>query len=71
MTVGGHFYTYNSLHLTECARIYDIHTDSVLTRPYHNGVTLTMALMMAALPLFPALGTPLSPCPVSLDTDSR
>lgn len=60
VTIGGHFYTYNTLHLTECARIYDIHTKSILTNQYHNGVTQTMALMMAALPLFPDLGRSLS-----------
>lgn len=56
VTTGGHFYTYNSLHFTECSRIYDIHTRDCLTNNIHNGVTQTMVMMMAALPLFPNIG---------------
>jgi len=51
VTLGGHFYTYNALHLTEMGRACDMHTSGRFTNQSHFSSSLTIALMMAALPL--------------------
>jgi hypothetical protein len=48
---GGHFYSYNSLHLTEISRAIDKLTDDALLNQSHPSVAMTLSLMLAALPL--------------------
>lgn len=49
---GGHFYSYNSLHLTEVSRAIDFVTNESLSNQSHPCASLTLAMMLAALPLF-------------------
>ena len=49
---GGHFYNYNSLHLTEVSRAIDFLTDESLSIQSYPSASMTMKMMMAALPLF-------------------
>jgi hypothetical protein len=51
VTIGGHLYSYNALHLTELSRSLDKKTDEKFTNTSHPSSTLTVALMLAALPL--------------------
>ncbi|KAF8810840.1 hypothetical protein BYT27DRAFT_7209061 [Phlegmacium glaucopus] len=51
VVLGGHFYTYNSLHLTELWRAIDKRTNSRFTNQTHPNSTLTIMMMMAALPI--------------------
>lgn len=47
---GGHFYTYNSLHLTEFSRSLDAQTQESLSNQSHPSAALTIMMMMTALP---------------------
>ena len=49
---GGHFYNYNSLHLTEVSRAIDLRSEDALSNQTHSSATLTLTMMLAALPLF-------------------
>ena len=49
---GGHFYNYNSLHLTEVSRAIDYMTNASLSNQTHNSTPLTLVMMMLALPLY-------------------
>lgn len=48
----GHFYTYNSLHLTEVSHLIDHWTSGSLSNQTHPSSTMTIAMMLAALPLY-------------------
>jgi hypothetical protein len=52
VTVGGHVYSYNALHLTEMSRSLDKKTEEKFTNTTHPSATLTIVQMLAALPLF-------------------
>ena len=49
---GGHFYNYNSLHLTEVSRAIDYRTNASLSNQTHLSTPLTFVMMMLALPLY-------------------
>lgn len=49
---GGHFYSYTSLHLTEVSRSIDKLTEESLSNQTHPCASLTLAMMLLALPLF-------------------
>jgi len=57
VTIGGHLYSYNALHLTELSRSLDKKTNEKFTNTSHPSSTLTVALMLAALPLLKDKGT--------------
>ena len=50
VTIGGHFYSYHTLHLTEVSRLIDVASEGGFTNADHSSSGLTMALMMACLP---------------------
>jgi hypothetical protein len=50
ITQGGHFYTYDSLHLTEFSRSLDLQTKGAFSNQVHPSAGLTIMMMMAALP---------------------
>lgn len=50
VTIGGHFYSYHTLHLTELSRLILRQSKGGLTNADHRSAGLTIALMMACLP---------------------
>jgi len=49
VTLGGHFVTYNAMHLTEVASAYDVRTQGKLTNQEHLSSTDTLCMMMCHL----------------------
>ena len=49
---GGHFYNYNSLHLTEVSQLLDIMTNEAISNQTHSSASLTLSMMMSVLPIF-------------------
>jgi len=49
VTLGGHFMAYDSLHLTEVARYYDVATGGKFTNQDHASSTDTVCMMMCHL----------------------
>lgn len=45
VTIGGHFYTYDTLHLTDAARCYDIKVPGT-TNQHHSSSQLILCAMM-------------------------
>jgi len=52
VTIGGHFYAFDTMHLTEIARALDHRTKGKFTNQDHPHAMYTMAVMMCSLPLF-------------------
>ena len=50
VTIGGHFYSYHTLHLTELSRLIHQKSEGGFTNADHQSAGLTIALMMACLP---------------------
>jgi hypothetical protein len=50
-TLSGHFYSYDSLHLTEVSRAIDYYTKDSLSNQSHPCASLTLVMMLAVLPL--------------------
>ena len=53
VAIGGHMYSYNAMHLTELCRSIQKESDGQFTNQDHSSASITMALMLAALPLIP------------------
>ena len=49
-TIGGHFYSYDSIHLTEVARYFDFVRDGSFTNQVHHHALETLAQMLVGLP---------------------
>lgn len=49
VTLGGHFYTADTMHLTEVARALDKKTQAKLTNQGHASSQATISIMLAAL----------------------
>ena len=49
ITLGGHFVSYNAMHLTEVASAYDVATEGKLTNQEHLSSTDTFCMMMCHL----------------------
>ena len=52
VTRGGHMYTYESMHLTKFSRAFDACMSDSLSNQTHPCALLTIALMLAALPVY-------------------
>ncbi|KAF8954509.1 hypothetical protein BDZ97DRAFT_1766087 [Flammula alnicola] len=74
VTLGGHFYTYNTMHLTEVARAFDVRNNGKHTNQDHTSAQATIAMMMCALPLYPELALHRKPlaalCQILMDSTS-
>ncbi|KAF8147196.1 hypothetical protein B0H34DRAFT_391196 [Crassisporium funariophilum] len=53
VTLGGHYLTYGSMHLTEVSRAYDFKTKKLLTNQEHVSIKPLLSMMVAALPSLP------------------
>ena len=53
VTLGGHFYSYSTLHLTELCRSIQKKSEGHFTNQDHSSAPITIALMMVALSLIP------------------
>ncbi|KAH0836370.1 hypothetical protein J3R83DRAFT_7943 [Lanmaoa asiatica] len=49
-TIGGHFYSYDSIHLTEVAHYFDFMCDGSFTNQIHHHALETLAQMLIGLP---------------------
>jgi hypothetical protein len=56
VTVGGHMYSYNTLHLTELCRSMQKASKGQFTNQDHDSASITLSLMMVALLLIPEQG---------------
>lgn len=57
VTIGGHLYSYNTMHLTELCRSLQKDSQGRFTNQDHSSATVTTSLMLAALPLIPEQST--------------
>ncbi|KAF8954170.1 hypothetical protein BDZ97DRAFT_1928679 [Flammula alnicola] len=56
VAIGGHLYTYGSMHLTEISRALDVDTAGHHSNQVHASAPLTLSMMMCALPTYSACG---------------
>lgn len=50
VTVGGHMYSYDALHLTDVALLFDVMHPMMVTNQSHPSYHLTLVCMMVAIP---------------------
>lgn len=51
VSTGGHFYSLDTMHLTEVIKKYDLDTDGVNTNHDHPSTTMTLAMMLNSVKL--------------------